>query len=63
VFVGAGGEGAMCLEFADAAFDDVALLVAFGLEAGSAPASAAAPGPVGDLVLWLGDGGLDLPVA
>src|SRR5207248_1228234 len=55
-FVVAGGHGAELLEFADGAFDGVALFVVGGVEAGWPAAAAAAAGAVGLLVRPLGNG-------
>ena len=49
----------MGLELVDRAFDNVALLVGFGVEPGWPPAGAASPQPVLLLVGGFGDGGLD----
>src|SRR5690606_24417240 len=55
-FVVAAGDGSEGLEFVDAAFDDVALLVAQWIERRRAPATSASTGPVGLLIGRFGDG-------
>src|SRR5215203_2218284 len=58
-FVVAGGHRPVGLELVDGAFDDVALLVDLGVEAGWPPTRTAPPEPVLLLVGRFGDGGLD----
>ena len=58
-FVVAGGHGAELFEFADGAFDGVALLVVGGVEAGWSAAPATAAGAVGLLIGPLGNGRAD----
>src|SRR3954467_14472155 len=58
-FVISGGHRPVGLELVDGAFDDVALLVGFGVEPGWPPARAAPPQPVLLLVGGFGNGGLD----
>src|SRR3954469_3926002 len=58
-FVVSGGHRPVGLELVDGAFDDVALLVGFGVEPGWPPTRAAPPEPVPLLVRGFGDGGLD----
>ncbi len=53
----------MLAQFVDGPLYGVALLVQLGVEAGRATTALAAPPPVGDLVGWLGDDGLDVPAA
>src|SRR3954449_3010445 len=58
-FVVAGGHRPVGFELVDGAFDDVALLVGFGVEHRWPPALAAAAEPVLLLIRGFGDGGLD----
>ncbi len=58
-FVVAGGDAAPLLQSVEAAFHDVAALVELFVEGRRAPAVAAAPEPVADLVGPLGDGVAD----
>src|SRR4051794_1562462 len=62
-FVVAGGHRPVGLELVDGAFDDVALLVGFGVERLWPPTRAASPQPVLLLVRRFGNGGLDLAFA
>lgn len=59
VFVESGGQSAPLLDGVERAFDDVAALVGLGVQGGWAPALGAAVLAVADLVVTLGDHGLD----
>jgi hypothetical protein len=56
VFVRAGGQPAPLFDLAEAAFDDIAVGVAGGVEADRVPAGGALAAPVGLLVARSGDG-------
>src|SRR6266508_4961697 len=58
-FVGAHGHGSVAPELVDGSLDRVAVAVGHRVELRPPAALAAAPGAVGDVVRWFGNGGLD----